>query len=377
MMRSIVHHLAIATLLTGAFSVSAAPRPASISTAPLQIELIVRTVNNFTERDEVNRFFERAHNAGVTAVYLNVKQDEDDERPSGQVYYASKIAPIAAGYEHFDALAAAVEEAHRHDIKLIAWMPQFHDQMAARAHPGWQMTAKKNGMATAYTGKRSVEYFVNPIDPEVQAYETSLVLEVVNHYAVDGVALDWLRFDDINMDVGPVTRALAKEELGIDPITLDFDHPSAGTRRWQVWRAAKIGAYTRQLRERMHAVRPAVRLTAFVLPPEFTEVGQNLAEFSNDLDEVLPMAYFKDWNFASSWVGGRLMQDVERKRTKHTIVKPTLDGTGTTEENVAILADLRKKYPGVASVAWFSAVYWQPQQIDRIVAIHQRAAATR
>ena len=344
---------------------------------PLQIELIVRTINNFTSRDEVNSFFDRIKTAGVSAVYLNVKQDEDDERPSGQVYYASKIAPIAAGYEHFDVLAAALEEAHRHGIKLIAWMPQFHDQMAVRAHPSWQMMAKKNGVAKLYQGKRSVEYFVNPIDPDVQAYEASLVLEVLQHYAVDGIALDWLRFDDVNMDVGPVTRALARQELGIDPMTLDFAKSTVATRRWHEWRAAKIGAYTRHLRKSMQAIRPSVRLTAFVLPPEFTEVGQNLAVFSDDLDDVLPMAYFKDWNFGADWVGGKLMQDVERKRTAHTVVKPTLDGTGTTAQNVTILSDLRKKYPGIASVAWFSAVYWQPQQIDRIVAIHRTAADQR
>lgn len=366
-----------AALLALTLGISAAPRRPPVAKVPLKIELIVRTVNNFTNRGEVNLFFERARAAGVTTVYVNVKQDEDDERPSGQVYYASKIAPIAAGYEHFDALAAALEEAHPRDIKVVAWMPQFHDQVAARAHPDWQMMSKQNGVATPYQGKRRVEYFVNPIDPAVQDYEASLVLEVLQHYAVDGVALDWLRFDDTNMDVGPVTRALAKRDIGIDPMTLDFDRSSTKTRRWQAWRAAKIGAYTRQLRQRMHAVKPGVLLTAFVLPPEFTEVGQDLADFSNDLDEVLPMAYFIDWNFGADWVAGKLMQDVELKRALHTVVKPTLDGTGTTEQNVAILIDLHKKYPGVASVAWFYARYWQPQQIDRIVAIHRRAAAAR
>jgi uncharacterized lipoprotein YddW (UPF0748 family) len=377
MVSAAVRLLSSVALLLLALNISAAPRSKIADAAPLKIELIVRTVNNFTNRDEVSRFFERAHAVGVTTVYVNAKQDEDDERPSGQVYYASKIAPIAAGYEHFDALAAAVEEAHRHDIKLVAWMPQFHDQVAARAHSDWQMKAKKNGVATPYQGKRSVEYFVNPIDPDVQAYETSLVLEVLQNYSVDGVALDWLRFDDVNMDVGPVTRALSKREIGIDPMTLDFDRPGATTRRWLAWRAAKIGAYTHQLRQRMHGIKPGVRLSAFVLPPEFTEVGQNLSVFSNDLDDVLPMAYFKDWNLDAGWVGGKLMRDVERKRSLHTVVKPTLDGTGTDEQNVAILVDLHKKYPGVESVAWFYARFWQPQQIDRIVRLHQHAAAKR
>jgi hypothetical protein len=343
---------------------------------PLQIELVVRTVNNFKNRDDVVAFFDKAKKANVTIVHVAVKQDEDDERPSGQVFYASAIAPIAAGYEKFDALAVSIAEAHQRGIKVYAWMPQFHDQAALRTHPEWQMISSERGKSRAYSGKESVEYFVNPLNPEVQDYELSLIAEVARNYQVDGIALDWMRFDDINMDTGPVTRELAKKEIGLDPLPLNFSAPSAAIRRWQAWRTRKLSQYVARVRQTVREVRPDIKLTLFLLPPQFTEVGQDLSLFSNDLDEVHPMAYFIDWAYPPSWVAGRLMPDVERKKARNTNVKPTLDGTGTTAQNVGILSAVSKKYPQVDSVAWFVAGYWEPAEIDRIVRIH-RAASVR
>ena len=347
-------------------------KPAKVAdVAPLQIELVVRTVNNFFSPQDVVVFFNRAQRANVKVVYLNIKQDEDDERPSGHVYYASSIAPIAAGYEKFDVLAAAITEAHRRNIKVVAWMPQFHDQAAAKAHPHWQMMAKELGQSVPFQGKGRLEYFVNPLHPELQAYQLSLIAEVVKNYDVDGIALDWLRFDDYHMDTSPFTRALAVQELGLDPMDIDFSQPSAGRERWNLWRSQKIADYTRQVRSTIQQIKPQVTLSAFVLPPEFTEVGQNLRLISPYLDQVLPMAYFEDWQFPHAWVTDRLMSDVSRLKADRTIIKPTLDGRGTTEQNVLILKSLQKKDPHVQAIIWFSAFYWRPQVMERIVKIHK------
>ncbi len=343
---------------------------------PLRIEWVVKTVNNFFSPQDVVTFFNMAHQAKVSVVYLNIKQDEDDERPSGQVYYRSNIAPIASGYENFDVLASAITQARQHNIKLYVWMPQFHDQVAAKAHPHWQMMAKNQGRSVPFTGKGRVEYFVNPIHPEVQDYQLSLIQEVVSHYDIDGLALDWLRFDDYHMDTSPYTRELAKRELGLDPMDIDFAQPSTERERWNLWRAKKIADYTQRVRNTLHAVKPKVKLAAFVLPPEFTEVGQNLRLISPYLDEVLPMAYFEDWQFSSTWVTGQLMGDVNRLKAPRTSIKPTLDGSGSTEQNIMIIQKLHQQYPQTQSVIWFSPFFWSPKLADRVVHIHKLAANT-
>jgi hypothetical protein len=85
------------------------------------------------------------------------------------------------------------------------------------------------------------------------------------------------------------------------------------------------------------------------------------------------MAYYNDWGRSAQWVNGALMRDVMRRKSPATRVTLTLDGTGTEQENIAILAEVQKSSPQVRAVAWFSAYYWQPAQIERIAAIHRAA----
>ncbi|WP_157221469.1 family 10 glycosylhydrolase [Herbaspirillum sp. YR522] len=360
---------------TSCAPVSPPGQPGAASAAPLQIELVVRTINNFKTDEDVVGFFRLAKKSGVTAVHVNVKQDEDDERPSGEVYYASRLAPVAAGYEQFDVLAAAVAQGRRLGIRVYAWMPQFHDQAAMRLHPQWQMQSAEQGASRPYQGKETTEFFINPIDPAVQAYQRSLIEEVARNYQVDGISLDWLRFDDLNMDTGDYTRQLARQEIGIDPLTIDFSRPSAASALWQRWRTRKIGDYVRSVRQMLDQVRPQAKLGVFLLPPEFTEVGQDLSLFSGDLDEALPMAYFMDWGLPSQWVNSRLLHDVERKKSAATSIKPTLDGTGTLQQNVDILRGIKRTFPHIRAVAWFSAVYWQAADMERIAAMHRAAGS--
>ena len=113
-------------------ALAAAPAMARLS---FKTEIIVRTVANFRGPADVSALVALAAQHGVSTINLAAKQDEDDEIASGLVFYASRIAPRAPGFETFDALRDTIREAHRHGVKVRAWMPQFHDQMAARAHP--------------------------------------------------------------------------------------------------------------------------------------------------------------------------------------------------------------------------------------------------
>jgi hypothetical protein len=61
----------------------------------------------------------------------------------------------------------------------------------------------------------------------------------------------------------------------------------------------------------------------------------------------------------------------------NAVIKPTLDGTGSVVDNVAILRSLRRNHPKVDSILWFSAVYWQADALRRITDIHRAEADSR
>jgi uncharacterized lipoprotein YddW (UPF0748 family) len=303
------------------------------------------------------------HNVGV--INLAVKQDEDDEIPSGLVFYASEIAPRAAGYKTFDVLKAVIEAARPRGIKIRAWVPQFHDQVAARANPGWQMQIHESARTKPYYGGTKKEYFVNPLSAAVQDYQRSIVAEIARNYAVDGIVLDWLRFDDYNMDLGDETRARYKAQFGYDPVTINFSSDNPLRTQWNAWRTAAIARYVESVRQAVDGIKPGLDLGIYILPPEFVEVGQDAAQFSKHVNFLAPMVYFDDWGYPISWVHTNVLPQT-REKAKGVAVVPVMDTDWSDSAYGEILTHLRKDYPEISTLSWFVYGLWTAETFQRI-----------
>ena len=338
------------------------PGPAGNPRPAYGAELVVRSGENFHSAADVETFVEHAAAAGVATISLLVKQDEDRPTPSGQVYFRSAIAPPVPGYEDFDVLATMLTAAHARNIKVLAWLPQFHDQVAARRHPDWQMTTWRNGKPVPYTGNHQPEFFVNPLHPAVQAYERSIIAEVVGRYAVDGIVLDWIRFDNFDMDLSETSRTLFRAAAGTDPADIDLGTDSPARARWNDFRTDAIAAYVASIRR---LLPEGMSLGVYILPPEFAEVGQDAAKFAGHLDTLAPMCYFLDWQFPIDWLWERCLPDTVA-RAQGAAVVPTLDAKLPDADYQQIFAHLRRDFPAIRRIAWFHHDRWSLQDIQRV-----------
>lgn len=346
-------------------------KAADESHPPFETEVIVRTVNQFKNKADVSGFVEMAERHGVDVISMNVKQDEDDEVPSGRVFYQSDIAPVAQGYENFDALQEVITAAHAAGIKVHAWIPQFHDQEAFLKHADWQMQSLVDGVQTPFTGANGSEYFVNPIHHEVQEYERSIIQEVLENYDVDGVVLDWIRFDNYNMDVSDYTIAKYQAEFGYSPLSIDFDTDSSKRKEWNEWRTDQIGQYVGDIREDIvQSTKPDMQLGVYILPPEFVEVGQDVSKFKEHIDFVAPMAYFDDWGFNKDWVYSKaygILKDTSDRITGQPVeIVATLDNDWTDNEYQEIYKGIRNNYPGVKRLSFFAYGSWPESELVKI-----------
>ncbi|WP_024301824.1 glycoside hydrolase family 10 protein [Pseudogulbenkiania sp. MAI-1] len=335
---------------------------------PYATEVIVRTAENFHTHDDIVHFMEVAASSKVAVINLNVKNDEDGAIiPSGYVFYDSKIAPRAAGYHGFDVLQDVIDEAHKRNIQVRAWIPQFHDKAAIEINGAWQMKSLVNGDVVPFQGAGSLEYFVNPLHPEVQAYQRSIIREIVSRYNVDGVVLDWLRFDDFNMDMGDLTREAYRQRFGVDPVSIDLTTDNEERRQWGEWRTDQIGDYVKAVRDDIKQIKPGISLGVYILPPEFSEVGQDVAKFKDYLDFVSPMAYFRDWGFESRWVyndSGILSQT--RRKARDTAIVPAFDVHWTDAQYREIYRGMRDLHPGTESVAFFLYGKWDDEAMGKV-----------
>ncbi|MFN5219866.1 MAG: glycoside hydrolase family 10 protein [Cyanobacteriota bacterium] len=177
----------------------------------------------------------------------------------GHAYYPSAVSEQRGlqsfsfrGLEGQDILAELIQEAHRHNLKVIPWF-EFGfmtppDSELARRHPDW-LTQKRDGGRTSISAAGEVAW-LNPLRPEVQELITSLVLEVTGQYDADGI-----QFDDhmsLPSDFGydRFTTALYQRQTGRTAPT-DPQDPA-----WLKWRADQISSFMQTLHQKVRAARP-------------------------------------------------------------------------------------------------------------------------
>jgi hypothetical protein len=174
--------------------------------------------------------------------------------------------------------------------------------------------------------------------------------------------LDWIRFDNFNMDMSDYTRQLYQSLHNVDPVTIDFTVDSAARANWNSFRTDAIGAYTKVVRQRL---APKQSLGVYILPPEFVEVGQDAAKFNSEASSLAPMCYFNDWGYPIDWLWSSCLASTVVKAGGATIV-PAMDSTLTDAQYQQVFAHLRAEFPQVRTIAWFYHGTWTAGMLERI-----------
>jgi uncharacterized lipoprotein YddW (UPF0748 family) len=156
-------------------------------------------------RESVQAFVERARRAHIETIIVLVKG------MSGEIYWNSRKFPqaIVKGYESFDMLGELTREAHRHGIKVHAWLCDFVEGAngaVIRAHPDWAAVNPAGGATTTETlGPRRRPYPYLWMCPARRPGYTDqwllpMIEEIVRLYPVDGIHHDYVRYPG---DVAP------------------------------------------------------------------------------------------------------------------------------------------------------------------------------
>jgi uncharacterized lipoprotein YddW (UPF0748 family) len=121
-----------------------------------------------------------------------------------------------------------------------------------------------------------VSLFTNPSNPDVRAYELSIVNEVASNYDVDGITFDRMRYSGISTDFSPLSRRQFEAWLGkkmdrwpediyqIDPL------PGRGITRgpyfkeWLAWRSRTIKGWLQEAVSLVRLRRPTAKVGVYV-----------------------------------------------------------------------------------------------------------------
>ncbi len=194
----------------------------------------------------------------------------------GYTLYPSEAAQAVTGHkldpepglQGRDVLEEIIQQGHEQGMAVIPWF-EFGfmapaDSELAQKHPQW-LTKRANGDPIWWEGKTHQRVWLNPLHPEVQEFISSLIVELVSNYQVDGIQLD----DHFGYP----------SELGYDSYTVELyqqEHDGQSPPEdpkdpdWIRWRADKITAYMEKLFAQIKAANPDALVSVSPNPQTFS-----------------------------------------------------------------------------------------------------------
>lgn len=261
-------------------------------------------------------------------------------RQSGTAYYRSSYEPWGyyAGHQDpgYDPLAYAVEEAHKRGLELDAWMNVFE---ARSTYPGSPSQEHSDWVCRDRSGKpMTSNYALSPGLDAVREYLTNVAMEIVRNYDIDGLHLDYVRWNEFTSSAqsrrygrmveedryldGMITdeqiRELHQNPEGRYLYDVEHSHaagiPDSATGgefpSWEDWWRWAVTEFVQVLHDSIQAVKPWVRLSVAALGKYnwsgwqgYGVVYQDAALWFNEgyIDQLTPMHYH--WTTGKEFYG--------------------------------------------------------------------------
>ena len=307
-------------LLSLALLLLVLPLFAKASAPPDRPELRAFWVDGFNDGfktpAQCDTLLARLRGMHCNAVFVQMRKRAD-------AYYASHYEGWAKDDpEQFDALQYLCDHAHAKGLPRIqvhAWINACAIGGNASAgaltkqHPEW-LSVSDTG--ADYDGEATK---LDPGNPDGAEWTTRVYLDVVRHYDVDGIHLDFIRYGGNGKTVGhwgynavSVARYNARYGLTGQPL---WNDP-----RWSAWRRAQVTALVRRVYSEATALKPKLIVSAATIcwgdaprsdaeyessSASYTEVFAPWRDWMREgiLDLNCPMTYFGKAKSEAKWRG--------------------------------------------------------------------------
>jgi uncharacterized lipoprotein YddW (UPF0748 family) len=248
-------------------------------------------------------------------------------RRRGDAYYNKSIEPrtedtgLSPG---FDALQYLIDKAHANHLEVHAWLntlvawnaetpPKAANHVWNLHGPGaigeanWIAYFRKyNTVTQKWSDRLYSSYFLDPGNPAVVDYTASVYLNVVKNYDVDGIHLDYSRYDGLGWGYNATNVARYNNRYGTTGLPMPDDP------RWMQWRREQTANLVRKIYLKAIAIKPGLKVSSAVIAwgdgpittgnweqtRAYTLAGQDWRGWMEEgiVDLAIPMNYFNEWS---------------------------------------------------------------------------------
>lgn len=233
----------------------------------------------FSNRDTIRYYLDKTKETGFNTIVVDV-------RPIyGEVLYKKTRLPQLEKVgknevkRDWDYLQFFIDEAHKREMKVVVSTTFFTGGNPV-TRQGLVYSDKKwaskttlqwtpEGFKDIKDDPSKVSAFLNPSHPEVQDYVLSFVKEIVENYDIDGYALDYCRYPDVQSDFSSFTRHQFEKHIGKDVKNFpeDIFRWENGERidgslaqEWFEFRSQVIYDFISRVRETIKGIKPDVSM---------------------------------------------------------------------------------------------------------------------
>lgn len=157
-----------------------------------------------TTKEQIIATLENLENNGFNNIFLETYFHGKTIFPSKTMNKYGFIVQNE-NFEGFDPLEIWIKEAHKRDINVHIWFqsfyvgnkpPESNASSILAVRPDWGNKTKKFANTPGATKSTSEHngYFIDPANPEVQAFLLELLEEIIDEYKPDGINLDYIRY---------------------------------------------------------------------------------------------------------------------------------------------------------------------------------------
>ena len=289
----------------------------------------------YFNKNDIEEVLDKLEDAGVNNIFLETYYHGKTIFPSKTMEKYGFIKQYE-DYVGFDPLKIWINEAHKRDIKVHIWFqtfyvgnkpPETHPEYILAQRPDWANYQKRNAYSQtiSYSVSEHNGYFIDPANPEVQAFLYELLCEIVHRYQPDGINLDYIRYpqalsasysnyDMSNWGYTPYARNEFRGIYGTDP--MDIKPYDTLWSYWRYYRCNKITDFVRKVSGLCRANK--IELTAVIFPNRTNAIDTKLQDWknwsmNNFVDGFTPLFLTCDDKTASN-----LMEEVLRNKSAST-----------------------------------------------------------